>query len=81
MNLWMGWTRKLDPPIALRKRRRLSTLTEARTLMESLPLGSQSSPYWQYAKALVDDAAEHDESNMVEVRAQLYRALRAEGLI
>jgi hypothetical protein len=77
----MGWTRKLGPPILLKRGGRLITLTDARTLMTSLPKNSQRAPYWQYARALVSDAAQNDESNMVEVRAQLIRALKAEGLI
>jgi hypothetical protein len=81
MPFLMGWTRKLDPPVVLGSGRRLTTLTDARTLIGSLPNSSQRASYWQYAGALLVDAAQNDESNIVEARAQLYRALRAEGLI
>ncbi len=77
----MGWTRKLGPPILLKSGGRLITLTDARTLMTTLPKNSQRAPYWQYTRALLADEAQNDESNMVDVRAQLFRALKAEGLI
>jgi hypothetical protein len=77
----MSWTRKLTPPIALTRGETLTTLTDARTLILSLPESSRREHYWIYAMALLADASQHNESKLADVRAQLSRALKAEGLI
>jgi len=75
------WARRLDRPIALKSGAKLATLMDARALILSLPEASQQALYWQYALALLMEVAQDGERELDEVRSQLSRALRAEGLL
>jgi hypothetical protein len=75
----MRWARKLLPPIMLRDGRRLSTLYDAKNLIGSLPEERRNAPSWQYAEALLVDAAE--SGKMEDAQAHLARVLRADGLL
>jgi hypothetical protein len=76
----MTWARKLAAPIILKDGRMIATLYEARTVMQSLPDRRQHNELWLYVGALLLDAAVARGSLNV-ARAQLTRALKAEGLI
>ena len=75
------WARKLDRPISLKDGAKLTTLMDARALIQSLPEASQRALYWQYALALLTEAAQDGRRELDEVRGHLSRALRAEGLL
>jgi hypothetical protein len=75
------WARKFDRPISLKRGERLITLTDARSLILSLPARSQGELYWQFALALLVEAAQDEERSLDDVNAQLSRALKAEGLV
>jgi hypothetical protein len=78
----MSWIRKLEPPITLRDGRVLVTLAEAHRLMLSLPEPHLRSGHWQNAAALMQKAATRESPfALAQMRAQLPRALKAEGLI
>jgi hypothetical protein len=78
----MSWIRKFEPPIALKDGRVLVTLAEAHRLMLSLPEPHLRNHHWQDAAALMQKAASRGGLiALAQVRAQLPRALKAEGLI
>jgi hypothetical protein len=78
----MPWVRKFDQPIALKDGRKLATLADARRLMLSLPELRQRTHHWQHTADLLLKAASRDgRFALAQVRAQLPRALEAEGLI
>jgi hypothetical protein len=78
----MPWYRKLDEPIALEDGRTLATLADAHRLMDSLPEPRLRTDQWQSTRDLLMKAACRDGPfALAQVRAQLPRALKAEGLI
>jgi hypothetical protein len=77
----MGWTRDFGRPVVLKDGRRIVTLNDAQTLIRALPKDRQRSARWEYIAVLLVDAAENEDAKVDEVRAQLWRVLRAEGLI
>jgi hypothetical protein len=78
----MPWVRKFDEPIALKDGRTLATLADARRLMVSLPVIHLRAHHWPYAGDLLLKAASRDGGfALAQARAQLPRALKAEGLI
>jgi hypothetical protein len=76
----MSWSRKLPSPIALKDGRTLSTLADARSLMQSLPISRQSREHWLYVEGLMKEAA-MGRGAIRETQTHLTRALRLEGLI
>lgn len=76
----MTWRTKLPAPIALNDGRTLTTLSEARALILSLPGRHQRNEHWQYAAGLLLDSAASGRS-LKETADQLKIALRAEGLL
>jgi hypothetical protein len=76
----MPWTRKLTKPLVLKDRRAITTLSEARDLMFTLPESSQTVIVWQFAHRLMGEAA-NDKGSLPDAEMQLTRALKAEGLI
>jgi hypothetical protein len=78
----MSWFRKLDEPIALKDGRTLATLSDAHRLIDSLPVPRLLTEHWQSTHGLLIKAACRDgHFALAQVRAQLPRALKAEGLI
>jgi hypothetical protein len=78
----MSWFRKLDEPIALKDGRTLATLADANRLMDSLPEPRLRTDHWQSTHDLLVKAACRDgRFALAQVRAQLPRALKADGLI
>jgi hypothetical protein len=77
----MPWTRKLRVPIALKDGRRLTTLSDARNLIMTLPEPHDRNPDWQLAGDLLLAASAGDEAAFDQVGIQLRIALRKEGLI
>jgi hypothetical protein len=77
----MPWTRKLRAPIALKDGTRLTTLSDARDLILSLPEQHDRNPDWQLAGDLLLAASAGDETAFDQVGVQLRMALKAEGLI
>jgi hypothetical protein len=75
------WARRLDRPISLKGGAKLITLMDARALILSLPEASQRALYWQYALALLTEAAQDSGRELDEVRGHLARALKTEGLL
>jgi hypothetical protein len=75
------WARRLDRPISLARGAKLVTLMDARALILSLPEASRRTLYWQYALALLTEAAQDEQRDLNEVHGHLSRALRAEGLL
>ena len=75
------WARKLDRPISLKDGAKLITLMDARALILSLPEASRQTLYWQYALALLTEAAQDGQRELDEAHGHLSRALRAEGLL
>jgi hypothetical protein len=76
----MTWARKLTAPIILKDGRMIATLGEARAVMLSLPERRQHNELWLYVGALLSEAAVAGGSLSI-ARAQLARALKAEGLV
>ena len=78
----MSWTRKFDEPIVLKDGRKLVSLDDARRLMLSLPESNRRAYHWQSAGELLQVAACRDgRFAFAQAKAQLPRALEAEGLI
>jgi hypothetical protein len=78
----MRWTSRIPKPVTLNDGRRVATLADARELMLALPERHQRNAHWQYAGELLVKAADRGEKYAVmDARAQLTRALKAEGLI
>jgi hypothetical protein len=75
----MPWTRKLREPIALKDGRRLTTLSDARQRIMSLPEQRARNPDWQLAGGLLLAASAGDETAFDQVGIQLRVALRLEG--
>jgi hypothetical protein len=73
----MPWTRQLPAPLVLNDGQ---TLSDARALILALPARHQRNEHWQYAAALLLEAAT-SRGALKEVAAQFERALRAEGLL
>jgi hypothetical protein len=76
----MPWDAKFWRPIVLKDGRKVTTLSEARVLILSLPDLHQSNPHWQYAAEMLL-LASGSKSAIDDAEAQLTRALKAEGLI
>jgi hypothetical protein len=76
----MSWSRKLPSPIALKDGRTLSTLADARSLMQSLPTSREWHEHWLYADGLMKEAA-MGRGAIREAQTHLTRALRQAGLI
>jgi hypothetical protein len=69
-------------PVTLNDGRTVATLADARELMLTLPERHQRNAHWQYAGELLLKAADYGEKYAVmDARAQLTRALKAEGLL
>jgi uncharacterized protein HemY len=69
-------------PIVLKDGRTIRSLEEARSLMLTLPQLHQQNAHWQYASELLISAADRNEKySTMDARAQLSRALTAEGLL
>jgi hypothetical protein len=79
----MRWTSKIPKPVTINDDRTVSPLAEARELMLALPeRHHQRNAHWQYAGELLLKAADYGEKYAImDARAQLTRALKAEGLI
>ena len=78
----MPWVRKFDEPIALKDGRKIATLADARRLMLSLPELHLRTHQWEHVGGLMLKAACRDGGfALAQARAQLPRALKAEGLI
>jgi hypothetical protein len=76
----MTWARKFAPSIELKDGRTIATLAEARAIMLSLSERRRRSEHWLYAGELLREAAT-TKGALGRARAQLSRALEAEGLI
>jgi hypothetical protein len=77
----MRWNSILGKPIVLDDCRAIGTLAQARDLMLALPEHHRRNAHWQYAGELLLKAADQGEKYAVmDARAQLTRALMAEGL-
>ena len=76
----MTWARKPAKPIALKDRRAIATLGDARAVMQSLSERRQRNELWLYVGALMLEAAVQ-RGVTTEAMEQLSRALKAEGLI
>jgi hypothetical protein len=76
----MEWARRLSPRIFLNDGRQLSTLDDVKTLLGSLPASRRRDLPWQFAEALLLDAAGNGVSTE-ELSAHLNRVLKAEGMI
>jgi hypothetical protein len=75
----MSWARKLAAPIILKDGRMIATLGEARAVMQSLPERRQHNELWLYVGARLHESA-FAKGSLSIARAQLTRALKAEGL-
>jgi len=74
------WMRRFKA-IALVDGRSIATLADARDLMASLPPPRQGDRHWKYAGELLLRAADRNEKySTMDARAQVARALKAEGL-
>jgi hypothetical protein len=68
-------------PIILEDGAAVVGLTEAETLIRNLPAAVQQSARWKYASELIVRAFERDEKyTTMDVRAQVERALKQDGL-
>jgi hypothetical protein len=76
----MTWARKFAKPIALKDGRTLTTLADARALVDALPERQRRNEHWLYAGELLIEAATR-HGPMKITAAQLARALQAERLI
>jgi hypothetical protein len=76
----MEWARRMSPRIFLKDGRKLSTLDDVRKFIGSLPEGRRNDLPWQFAEALLLDAARSDQSTH-ELSAHLQRVLKADGMI
>jgi hypothetical protein len=76
----MPWARELVTPIVLKDGKSLTTLSDARALIKSLPDRRRSSEEWLYAAGLLAEAA-IGRSALRSATAQLKVALTLEGLI
>jgi hypothetical protein len=76
----MPWDAKFWHPLILKDGRKVTTLSEARVLILSLPDLHQANPYWQYATEMLL-LASGSKSAIDEALLQMVRALKAEGLI
>jgi hypothetical protein len=73
---------KFAQPIQLRDGRVISCTAEARTLINSLLARHCQNPQWLYASELLLEAEkDRNKEAMDDLRAQLGRALKVEGLI
>ena len=77
----MSWSRSLTAPIRLRDGRRLFTLADAHRFILSLPQLRRSADRWQYAAALISEAAHENNGNIEEIQAHLLRVLTADGFM
>jgi hypothetical protein len=78
----MRWNAKLSETIKLKDGRELLTLRDAAKIVLGLPEKSQARAGWQHAGKLLLDAAEMgDAESIKEATDQVWRALKAEGLI
>jgi hypothetical protein len=76
----MPWDAKFWRPIVLKDGRKVTTLSEARVLILSLPNLHQSDPHWQYTAEMLL-LASGSKSAIDQAQTHLLRALKAEGLI
>jgi hypothetical protein len=73
---------RLPKPIYLNDGRTIGTLSAARDLMLTLPLGSQANEHWQSAAHLLLEAAYRGRLDPVrDAGMQVSRALQGDGLI
>jgi hypothetical protein len=78
----MRWDHSFRDPLMLLDGRTVRTLGDARDLVLSLPAPHQQNPHWRYASELLFKAADRGEKYAVmDARAQMARALKAEGLL
>jgi hypothetical protein len=76
-----GWARGFKP-IRLSDGRAIGSLAQARAFIASLPEISQSDRQWKYVGDLLARAADQNEKySTMDARAQLSRALRADGFM
>jgi hypothetical protein len=75
----MPWDAKFWRPIVLKDGRKVTTLSEARVLILSLPDLHQANPQQYAAKMLL--LASGSKSTIDQAQTHLLRALKAEGLI
>jgi hypothetical protein len=77
----MRWDARIPRPFWLVDGRKVSTLSDARLLMLELPERNLLNAHWQRAGEWLRKAAALGEKQAImEARAHLSRALRAEGL-
>jgi hypothetical protein len=76
----MPWTREFVTPIVLKDGKSLTTLSDARGLIKSLPASRRTSEDWLYAAGLLAEAA-IGRNALASATTQLKVALRVEGLI
>jgi hypothetical protein len=73
---------KFAEPILLRDGRVIARTADAWSLIARLPALHLRKPHWRYASELLLEAEKsRDEKAMADLRAQLGRALKAEGFI
>jgi DNA-binding SARP family transcriptional activator len=78
----MAWSRRLPQTLYLNDGRTIATLAEARDVILALSRLDQTNPHWERAAELLMEAAYRGRLDpIVDVGAQLSRALRADGLI
>jgi hypothetical protein len=77
----MDWNRALPgPEIKLRDGRAITTLADARDLIGQLPEFHEGSAHWREAFELLGRAAEN-LGWLIDALRQLWRALKADGLV
>jgi hypothetical protein len=78
----MSWSSSFSQPYILDNGQILFGLTDAAVLIGTLPARRQASAHWMYAVELMLIAREKPSTGaLAGLHAQLYRALRADGLI
>jgi len=75
-----GWSAPLSKRIKLKDGRTLTTLSDARAQILSLPVMHQRNGHWQFATELLLIASA-SKSRSDGALAQMLRALKAEGLL